>query len=348
MKEPEVSVLMAVYNERPYLEEALRSILDQTFKDFEFIIINDGSTDGSKEVLERFADADDRIQLVHQPINQGLIYSLNRGLDLARGRYIARMDADDISHPKRLERQVDFLHANSRIGIVGSRIEWITPDGVSKKVWRLPTDPDLIAWKLLFNACLDHPTILARKSVMEELGGYAEWPVIAEDYELWTRAVREFRLANLPQVLLRHRQHEASVTIKRRDEQIRVCCRIAANFHRALLGDRVSEKLAHWLVWMETKGIDRAVEETGVRDLSMVQRYLRDLYNGYVQSLCSNELNIDVRRHALARLDTIASADNSRVSKTVLQKVKNRFMRPRKQVVPWVFVSAKEKMGLEN
>jgi glycosyltransferase involved in cell wall biosynthesis len=108
---------MAVYNERPYLGEAVQSVIDQTFTDFEFIITNDGSTDGSKEVLERFEQSDDRICLVHRK-NRGLIASLNRGLDMARGKYVARMDGDDISRPERFERQVSFLERNPEIGIL--------------------------------------------------------------------------------------------------------------------------------------------------------------------------------------------------------------------------------------
>jgi glycosyltransferase involved in cell wall biosynthesis len=345
--DPLVSVVMSVYDGRPYLKEAVRSILDQTFGDFEFIIINDGSKDGSKETLDRLSETDDRIRLVHQE-NRGLTPSLNRGLNLARGKYIARMDADDISHPERLKRQIDFLETNPEIGVVGTWIEWVTPEGEPKMVWRLPTDPDLIAWKLLFNTCLDHPSIVARNSLLEELGGYAEWAICAQDYELWTRAVRQSQLANMPQVLLKHRQHEEAITMKERSGQIQVVCRAAANLHQFLLSGSSDERLAHWLVWMETKSIDRAIEETGLRDPSSVQGYLRALYAAYTRTLCSSKTNLKVRRRALARLDTIASANSSSAARTALQKVKNRVMRPRGQVLPWAIASAKEKIGFRK
>ncbi|MCS3700199.1 glycosyltransferase involved in cell wall biosynthesis [Salinibacter ruber] len=343
--DPLVSVVMSVYNGQPYLKRAVQSILNQTFEDFEFVIINDGSEDNSKEDLERFTKEDERIRLVQQE-NRGLITSLNRGLDMARGKYIARMDADDISHPERLEKQVDFLDANPKVGIVGTWIEWIRSDGEPTALWRPPTDPDLIAWQLLFNTCVDHPTIVARKSLLEELGGYARWPTHAEDYELWTRAVRETQLANLPDTLLKHRHHEDSITTKKRKEQIQMVCRSAANLHQALLEGSSDKKIAHWLVWMETKGIDRAIEETGLRDFSRVQRYLRRLYTAYTRSLCSSRVNTSVRRSALARLDAIASVNGGSAVKKTAQKIKNRLMPPRFQVLPWVLVSVKEKIGL--
>ena len=342
-----VSVVMAVYNERPYLQEAVQSILDQTFEDFEFIIINDGSTDGSKEVLECFADRDDRIRLAHQE-NKGLIASLNRGLDMARGQYIARMDGDDISHPERLEKQVDFLNANSEIGILGTQIEWINSEGETIGSWSAPADPDLIAWKLLFNTCLDHPTILARKSLLLNLGGYAEWTLHAEDYELWTRAVRKSRLASLPGTLLKHRQHDGSITVKRRREQIQMVCRAAANLHQELLRGSFDEEVTHFLVWAEIKGISEAITETNVCHLSRVQTYLRRLYAAYTETLCSGNLNTQVRRRALAKLQSFASASEGSTAEMKIQKLKNRLMPPRIQILPWVFVCAKEKLGFRD
>jgi glycosyltransferase involved in cell wall biosynthesis len=190
MERPEVSVLMAVYNGRPYLETSVRSILNQTFEDFEFIVINDGSTDGSGEVLEQFAVSDKRIRVFHQE-NRGIVSSLNRGLEEAKGEYVARMDADDISLPKRLECQVHFLDSNPEIGIVGTQHVWIGRDGEVTHRPTLPTNSSFISWRLLFETCIVHPSILARRFLIQRLDGYADWAKYGEDYELWTRAVLE-------------------------------------------------------------------------------------------------------------------------------------------------------------
>jgi glycosyltransferase involved in cell wall biosynthesis len=305
---PKVSVVMAVYNERPYLEKAVRSIVDQTFDDFEFIIVNDGSTDGSKAVLDWFGQNDDRIRLVHQE-NRGLIASLNRGLDMARGEYIARMDGDDISHPERFERQVRFLEKNPEIGILGTQADIIDADGNVRKDWNwsLPTNPDVVAWRLLFSTCLHHPTVMMRHALLERLGGYAEWARHIEDRELWARAVLETRLTNLPDALFKFRRHQGSITIKKREEQIRRCTEAVAALHRAILGPSVDRQVAGFLVWMDKRGIKKATEETGARDFSSVYEHILSLHRVCTRRLFAEEANIQVQRKTLRKLDNVAS-----------------------------------------
>lgn len=305
---PTVSVVMAVYNERPYLEKAVQSVLDQTFDDFEFIIVNDGSTDGSTEVLDRFEQRDDRIHLVHQE-NRGLIASLNKGIGRAKGKYIARMDGDDISHPERFERQVSFLEENPEIGILGTQADKIDAEGNVRKEWTRsnPTDPDVVSWQLLFHTCFYHPTVMARRSVLEDLGGYAEWATHVEDYELFTRALLKTRLTNLPDTLLKFRRHKGSVTVQRREEQIRRSAEAAAALHRAILGPSAEEEVTRFLVWVDTKGIERAVQETEVMDLASVHERLRDLYRACASQFFADGSNIQVQRQALRKLDTVAN-----------------------------------------
>ena len=334
--DPVVSVVMAVYNERPYLEGAVRSILHQTFEDFEFIIVDDGSTDGSGEVLERFAETDDRIRLTHQE-NQGISRSRNRGLSMAKGRYIAVMDGDDVSKPRRLGRQVQFLRTHPEVGVVGTKIKYIDADGQVTGEWPLPTDPDVTSWKLLFNACLCHPSVMVRRSLLEELGGYAEWMPVGLDYELWTRAVQVSRLANLPETLLKLRRHEGAVTVSRRTEQIRLCGRAAVSLHRALLGSEAEAQKTAFLVWMETKGIDRAVEETGVRDFAALHEYVRALYKAWTRQLRSDGSNVRVRQHALVKLDALAEqvAEQEGWARGAVHKLRARGMAPGREIVPW-------------
>lgn len=297
---------MSVYNERTYVEKAVQSILGQTYADFEFIIVNDGSTDGSKEALEQYASSDDRIRLVHQE-NRGLPESLNRGLEMARGSYIARMDADDISHPERFEHQVRFLETNPQVGIVGTQIEKIDSQGQVRWKWSPPTHPDAIAWRLFFDTCFCHPTVMARRSLLEELGGYADWAEVGQDYELWTRAVLETRLANLPSRLYKARRHGDSATVTDRREQIKTWSEAAATLHRAVLGNSAEDEVASFLLWMETSGVEKAVEETGIEDFYRVHEYLLSLYEACTQRFFTSGPNIKVLRRALRKLDTIAN-----------------------------------------
>ena len=299
---------MAVYNERPYLEKAVRSIVDQTFDDFEFIIVNDGSTDGSKAVLDWFGQNDDRIRLVHQE-NRGLIASLNRGLDMAQGEYIARMDGDDISHPERFERQVRFLEKNPEIGILGTQADKIDAEGKVLEDWKryLPTDSDAVAWRLLFNVCFCHPTVMMRRPVLENLGGYAEWATGAEDYELFSRAALETHLVNSPRMLLKHRRHDGAISVKKRERYTRKCARAAAKLHRAIMGSDSDAQIARCLVWVERSGVGKAVEETGVKNFSRVHNYLLALYQTWSRQSFENGSNTQVQYRALRMLDTVAN-----------------------------------------
>ena len=336
LSNPQVSVVMAVYNERSHLEEAVQSILNQTFEDYEFIIINDGSTDGSREVLERFADQDSRIRLVHQE-NQGLALSLNRGISMASGRYVARMDGDDVSYPQRFERQVRFLRGHPEVGVLGTKVKYIDVNGQVNGEWPLPTDPDEIAWHLLFNNCLAHSSVMARRAILEELNGYAEWMPVAQDYELWTRVVNHWRITNLPVTLLKLRRHEGSVTVSGRIEQIRLCGKTAAEFHRTLLGRRAEKQVSAFLVWMDTKGIDRAVEETGIQDFPAVHSYLRELYGAFARRIIPESSSIGVRQHSLAKLDKVAKhiSKHKGWAHGLYHKVRARFMAPVHEILPW-------------
>lgn len=203
-RQPLVSVLMSVHNDLQYLRESVHSILNQTFGDFEFILIDDGSTDGSGDLLKDLSDP--RVKLLVNPSNLGLTASLNLGLDLARGKYLARMDADDISEPQRLERQVEFLEAHPQIGIVGCSRHLI--DEVGKTVAIAPAlEDDLsIRWKCLMGNPFAHPTVMIRRQVLLNHSlRYDPTFRTAQDYELWTRLLPCTQAANLPEPLVRYR-----------------------------------------------------------------------------------------------------------------------------------------------
>lgn len=337
---------MAVYNERPHLEEAVQSILAQTFGDFEFIIVNDGSTDGTGNVLERLAGRDDRIRLVHQE-NRGVCRSRNRALSMANGRFMAIMDGDDVSDSRRLERQVQFLRTRPEIGLVGTKIKYIDADGQVTGRGHRPTEPDVMAWKLLFNTCICHPSVMARRTLFEELGGYCEWAPVGQDYELFTRAVQVSELATVPDRLFKLRRHSGSVTVSKRKEQVRIAGKAAANLHRALLGSRADEQRSAFLVWMETEGIERALEETSIQDLDTIHGYVRALYRAYVRRLRSDGINVRVRGAALAKLDIIAEqiAGCKGRARGLLQKVRARCMPPANEILPWVVQAMRRRVA---
>jgi glycosyltransferase involved in cell wall biosynthesis len=215
---PRVSFLMAVYDGETYLEEAIQSVLDQTFTDFEFIVINDGSTDGTAKIIERYRRQDDRICAHEQP-HRGLVASLNRGLDLACGEYVARMDSDDISVPKRAAKQVAFMDAHPEVGICGTWIETFGSGGAVAR--RYPADDATIRSWLLFESVLAHPSIMMRRELLVKTGlSYDAGSVHAEDYDLWVRAARHMALANIPEVLLRYRLHSQQVVQKHEAEKL--------------------------------------------------------------------------------------------------------------------------------
>lgn len=209
MKYPKVTVLMPVYNGELFVREAIESILGQTFRDIELLVIDDGSRDKSADIVSSFSD--DRIRFEKNGKNLGLIETLNKGLSLARGDYIARMDADDIAEPDRLATQVAFLDANPGIALTGS---WIRVFGGGLRyIDRYPLTHEEIKAQLFFSNALAHPTVLFRRAAFTEAGlSYEERYKHVEDYGLWVKATRVLRFANVPEPLLRYRVHGSSVS----------------------------------------------------------------------------------------------------------------------------------------
>jgi glycosyltransferase involved in cell wall biosynthesis len=208
---PKVTVLMAVYNGERYLREAMESVLCQTFRDFQFLIINDGSTDNTRDLILSYKDA--RIVLVDSEHNVGQTQSLNRGLELATGELIARQDADDISESERLARQVAFLDRHPEVALLGTCYKEIDIHGSVIAQRKLPCDTTDIRWSLLFFCPFVHTSVMLRKSVVsEQIGLYNEALAYSQDYELWHRIARQFAIANLPEPLVRLRNHPWSMT----------------------------------------------------------------------------------------------------------------------------------------
>ena len=209
---PEVSVIMTVYNGERYLNEAIRSILDQTFEDLEFVIIDDGSTDGTPEILEKLRDP--RVRILIQE-NRGLTASLNRGIRESRGRLIARMDADDISHPERIERQVTYLREHPDVGLVGTRTAFIDENSHVVGIYPIALSDARIRKRMMKGNIIFHGSVMFRRTCTDEVGMYREVFACSQDYDLWLRISERYRLANLNEVLYFWRINPEGITYQR-------------------------------------------------------------------------------------------------------------------------------------
>jgi len=208
---PTVSVVLSVRNGGSDLPKALGTILKQTFSDFELIAINNGSTDGTREFLDQLTDP--RVRVYHQE-DQGLAAALNRGISLARGRYIARQDHDDWALSTRIAQQVAFLDANPHHALVGTRAEIWIGDSPTGRFHDHPTEDEELRFALLSNNYMVHSSVMMRKAALDEVGGYTTDPSRQppEDYELWSRIARRFRIANLPERLTIYRELPTSMS----------------------------------------------------------------------------------------------------------------------------------------
>ena len=212
MTTPRISVAMSVYNNAPYLAHAIESILAQTLTDFEFLIVDDGSSDDSGAIIDRFAASDARIRPIHQD-NAGLIVSLNRIIAEARAPLIARMDGDDIALPERFARQIAYLDAHPDIGVLGTGCTCIDEDGKpSTYKFDNVITPDEVLEDLKNGPPLCHPSVIMRADAVRAVGGYHRAYKHCEDYDLWLRLSEHVKMANLPDRLLLYRQSESQVS----------------------------------------------------------------------------------------------------------------------------------------
>lgn len=278
-RSPLVTVLMPVYNCAPFLREAIDSVLARSFTDLELLIIDDGSTDGSAAIIRSYADP--RIQLVSNAHNLGLVASLNKGIELARGTFIARMDGDDRMHPERLERQVSAMRADAGIAVLATRIDFINTDGEVFGVWdtdRQAVTEEAIARMLPRTNCIAHPSVMIRRSALGALR-YATGQDGAEDWDLWMRMrSRGLRIAKLEEVLLQYRVHAGSIMAgnKRRVSLER---RLLRTRRRYLAGELSRFRLNAFnarVVWAQARTMGRIMKTSltnGARALKRILTY---------------------------------------------------------------------------
>lgn len=211
-----VSVLMPVYNAEKHLREAMESILKQTHQNLELVIVNDGSTDGSEDIILSYSDP--RIRLLVNPENKGLIYSLNYGIAACKGTYIARMDADDTCMPERLAEQLAFMEQHPELGVCGCDYTQFSTSG--EQSFRALSDHDEILSQMIFNSSVVHPSLMLRRSALQNFDpvfnpGYHH----SEDYELWSKLILYTKFSAVHQLLFRYRIHAAQVTQKYSEQQ---------------------------------------------------------------------------------------------------------------------------------
>lgn len=221
-KPPRISIVMSVFNNADSVERAIVSIRNQTFSDFEFVAINDGSTDGTGEILQRISAGDSRLRILDQA-NTGLTKALIRGCAVARGTYIARQDADDFSEPTRLEKQVDFLDRNPDVGFVSCSTRYIGPRDEILNVVTRPSDPYAATHGLLHERLGPpaHGSVMFRKSVYDHVGGYRPEFYFGQDSDLWMRMAGHTRIGYVSEVLYSFRWHSGSITGSSRELQKR-------------------------------------------------------------------------------------------------------------------------------
>lgn len=221
---PAVSVVVASHNPGQYLAQAVESVLGQTLREMELIVVDDASSDGSHEWL--LARDDPRLVVLRNERNLGQTASLNRGLARARGRFVARMDADDIALPQRLAEQTTYLESRPDIDICGTQVELIDPRGQAHGRMPLPREPDSV-WAFSILQCpFVHPTVMLRGELVRDQGLRFDEGYVNQDFELWSRLLVRRRGANLPAALLRYRVHEGSMTVRHHEENLRATAAI--------------------------------------------------------------------------------------------------------------------------
>ncbi len=217
MTTPMISVVMPVYNAEKYVTEAIESILNQSYSDFEFIIIDDCSTDNSYDILHSYVSKDNRIRLFKNDMNNKLPKTLNFGISQAKGKYIARMDADDISLPERFAKQIEFMESHPEVGVCGTWIDVFSEESSQTTCIKYPAEHKLISVRLLFDEnCIAHPSTFLRREIFFDFQLYYNLSLQghAEDYELWVRLLEQGILFyNLPEVLLMYRKSDVQTMV---------------------------------------------------------------------------------------------------------------------------------------
>jgi glycosyltransferase involved in cell wall biosynthesis len=283
MKYPKITVLMSVYNDERYLKKSVDTILNQTFTDFEFIIINDGSTDSTLDILKMYSDP--RIRIITNAEQIGLSKSLNKGLLLAKGEYIARQDGNDISSSKRLKKQFDFLEARPDLGLVGTWSYIIDAENRIIDKHAVFTEHNAIVTMLLTENQFVHSSVMFRKDCIDKLGGYNEELRYAQDYDMWLRTSEYFKLANIGEFLHYWRYVKQGISSDKREEQKR---------YAFLIRDKFLQRVVKKKEWRPI--IQNAYEKTYDTTL---KKYLKEVIYSQVTESINKKDRGDIRITAI-------------------------------------------------
>ena len=247
MGTPAISLIMSVYNGEDYLAEAVESVLNQTFRDFELIIINDCSNDGTSEILQKYADADERVKVHTNEVNLRLPSSLNKAISLAKGKYIARMDADDICLPERLERQFEFMESHPDTALSSCRFMTLKNGAISSGGCGGRGDSESIKALLLVTNPILHPGIIAKADVIRELG-YDKNFTCTEDMELWTRFVMAgYKVEVMSEYLMMYRLHDKQITETTLEKQHREVVALQKKYYSEFLSEMSEERAEFYI-----------------------------------------------------------------------------------------------------
>lgn len=270
-----VSVLMPVYNAEAYLQEAIESILNQTYKKLELLALYDHSEDQSWEILEEYAKKDQRLKVMMLP-HRGMAAALNIGLKTARGKYIARMDADDISLPDRLEVQVAYMEKHPRIGVCATQMRSFRDHGIiMKNPMFAAVDSEELKAGMLFQCMIGHPTVMFRKDVMERGNWKYRLDVQCEDFELWSRMIETVPFAVIPETLLDYRYNMDSITKTKTNEVFLSSCEIVKHTLERILKVNIKNYKT-----IDFRGMNQGIqlEEPAVLNLKRQKQLLHEIY----------------------------------------------------------------------
>ena len=323
---PLVSVLLPVYNGKDYLADSIKSILSQEYLNLEIIIINDGSTDDSQQLIEKFNDT--RIKCLQQK-NQGLAATLNLGITLARGKYIARQDQDDLSHPNRILSQLKYMEANPECVLLGTWAQIMESDKIVDRFHFHPIDEITLRYQLLFNNPFVHSSVLLRRSALLQVGGYTTDPERQppEDFELWSRLSRIGSIANIGEVLLTYREVPGSMSRSGptpfKQRLMKICSENIATATQLAIDDSSIQSIVK-LTHGDIENLHRKPDFTRIKKVLMMA----------IDNLDNDDVPITLREDAANRVEVMQAA--WMVRNTPLMSLINK-VRPLKYIAKRVF-----------
>lgn len=276
----QVSVIMSVYNSEDYLSDCIRSVLNQTYNNMEFIIIDDASTDESYNIIEKYAEIDKRIKVIRNTVNKGLTYNLNRAIEMSQGEYIARMDSDDISLPRRFEKQVSFLDKNSDVDICGSWVYLVDSETKLKFNAKRPCSDQQIKEQMIFGNPMTHPSVMMRKCVFEKVK-YDETFRTMQDYKLWTD-LSDKKFHNIPEYLLLYRINEQGITkTERKKKSLRV--KTASRIYREFF-EKMDMRFDDDDIYLFSKSMHIVEKFTSVSEAKKARKLIKRIIELYPES----------------------------------------------------------------